>query len=80
MPCTCTHVHDRADAICHRGRKYVPTIEGQTKWVSTLQEFVDAGGIFGWNDDQTEVTLYLPPPFKISCQMFREVTRSKVEG
>lgn len=64
----------RADAIWldNPRRPYVPTVYGQaqgnTKWISTWDEFTNAGGIAVYSEDQTEITLTLPEGFKFSCR------------
>lgn len=57
----------REDAVLHMGRYFVPTT-GETKWVSTMEEFRAAGGIFAFNEDQTEIALRLPVGHKFSIR------------
>ena len=66
-----THRKRRPDAVCHQGRDVVPTTT-ETKWVDTIAGIKAAGGYFCWNEDATEVTVCLPPPYKISCQFPRK--------
>lgn len=63
----------RNDAIKMRNpdRWYVPTSE-QTKWVSTWAEFKAAGGTTNFSEDQGEIELLLPAPFKFSIQFMRQ--------
>lgn len=63
----------RDDAVCvdRISHRYaVPTTSG-TKWVSNMEEFREAGGDICFNEDQTEIELLLPEPYKFSIQMFR---------
>lgn len=63
----------RNDAVKWQGRYYVPTTE-QTKWVSTWEEFIAAGGTVCFNEGQTELELLLPEPWKFSIQFERSRT------
>ena len=54
----------RDDAVRYRERYFVPTEFGKTKWVSNWKEFKEAGGQTCFNDDQTEIELLLPEPYK----------------
>lgn len=67
-----THRYRREDAIWHNGREYVPTTQ-KTKYVSTLKEFTEAGGITHFNEDQTEITLTVPEGAKFSIRFMDEV-------
>jgi hypothetical protein len=60
----------RNDAVKLQDRYYVPT-KDTTKWVSNMDEFRAAGGVIGFNEDQTEIELLLPEGYKFSIQMFR---------
>lgn len=60
-----THLVTRTDAEWRAGRRYVPT-SSNTRWVFDWTEFRAAGGIANFNEDQTEVTLTLPPGVKFS--------------
>ena len=66
----------RSDAVMHRGRMIVPTIygerEGNTKWLSNMDEFRAAGGMVGFNEDQTEITLHAPVGYKFGVGFFRK--------
>lgn len=66
---TCSRVL-RDDAVKHRERYIVPTTD-RTKWVSNWAEFIAAGGQTNWNEDQTEIELLLPEPFKFGIQFQR---------
>jgi len=70
-----SHFRQRLDAVWHSGRRYVPTIWGQaqnnTRWVANWREFVDAGGVAHFNEDQTEIVLTLPAGCKFSIQFER---------
>jgi hypothetical protein len=57
----------RDDAIKHSGRYYVPTTD-QTKWVSNWTEFLEAGGNVCFSEDQTEIELLLPEPYKFGIR------------
>lgn len=57
----------RDDAVSHQGRHVVPTTD-RTVWVSTWEEYKAAGGTCCYNEDQTEIELLLPAPFKFSIQ------------
>ena len=60
----------RHDAVPHFGRHICPTTEA-TRWVSTWNEFLVAGGTVCFNEDQTELELLLPAPFKFSIKFQR---------
>ena len=51
-------------------RLFCPTTE-TTKWVETWQEAKAAGMEVCWNEDQTEIELRLPAPYKFSIQFQR---------
>lgn len=57
----------RGDAIKHRGRYMVPTTDA-TKWVSNWAEFKAAGGQVCFTEEQTEIELLLPEPYKFSIK------------
>lgn len=57
----------RDDAVKHRDHYTVPTTN-KTKWVATWAELRAAGANVCWNEDQTEIELLLPEPFKFSIQ------------
>ena len=71
--------HNPADGTAHRAirndavrlkdprRWYVPTTD-RTKWVSTWEEFRAAGGTVSFSEDQAEIELLLPEPYKFSIQ------------
>jgi hypothetical protein len=65
----------REDAVPHDGRWLVPTEYGKTKWVTTWAEFRVAGGVMGFAEDQTTITLSLPAPYKFSIQFERRLER-----
>lgn len=52
-------------------RYYCPTTEA-TQWVTTWQEFKDAGGNIAFNEDQTEIELLLPEPYKFGVTFMRQ--------
>lgn len=60
----------REDAVRHQGRYIVPTTD-ETKWVGTWEEFKAVGGGMCWSEDQTEIELTLPAPYKFSIQFMR---------
>lgn len=60
----------RQDAVRYNNDWYCPTSE-KTKWVATWEEFIAAGGQVGHNEDQTEITLRLPEPYKFSVRFNR---------
>lgn len=63
-----TGVYDRYirnDAVKHKGRWIVPTSDA-TKWVNTWAEFKEVGGIASFSEDQAEIELLLPEPYKFS--------------
>ena len=60
----------REDAIPHNGRWIVPTSDA-TPWVNTWDEFRRAGGYIVFGEDQTEATLKLPAPYKLSIRFMR---------
>ncbi len=51
-------------------RKFTPTTDA-TKWVETWAEFIEAGGVANYNEDQTEVTLTLPEGYKFAIRFNR---------
>lgn len=51
-------------------RNYCPTTE-KTLWVETWDEAKAAGMEVCWNEDQTEIELRLPAPYKFSIQFQR---------
>lgn len=57
----------RDDAVKHDGRHIVPTSD-KTKWVSNWEEFRAVGGVVAFNEDQTEIELLLPEPYKFSIR------------
>lgn len=57
----------RDDAVKYRDRYIVPTSDA-TKWVATWAEAQAAGLNICWNEDQTEIELLLPEPYKFSIQ------------
>lgn len=57
----------RDDAVWVRDRYFVPTSE-KTLWVTNLVEFNAAGGLMVFNEDQTQIELRLPAPYKFSIQ------------
>jgi hypothetical protein len=63
----------RNDAVKLRKpeRWFVPTSE-RTKWVSTWDEFLAAGGIASFSEDGTQMELLLPEPYKFSIQFIKE--------
>lgn len=60
----------RSDAVKYRERWTVPTTN-ETKWVGNMEEFTAAGGMICFNEDQTEIELLLPEPYKFSIQFFK---------
>ena len=61
----------REDAVRDRDHNYyVPTTD-ETKWVSSWEELLAAGGMICFNDDQTEIELLLPEPYKFSIQFMK---------
>jgi hypothetical protein len=73
----CTHVYAREDAVIHNGREYVPTVwgqeEGNTVYVSNMQEFLAAGGKICFNEDQTEIHLVLPVGHKFGITFYHDL-------
>lgn len=63
----------REDAIRLRNpnRLYCPTTEA-TKWVDTWEDAKAAGMEVCHGEDQTEITLRLPAPYKFSIQFQRQ--------
>lgn len=59
---------DAVKILVGPNRYYVPTQSGVTKWVETWDEFKAAGGWVGFSEDQTEIELLLPEPYKFSCK------------
>lgn len=59
----------RSDAVKFQDNWQVPTV-AETRWVSNMVEFREAGGVVAFNGDQTEIELLLPEPYKFSIQMF----------
>lgn len=57
----------RSDAVKWAGRYAVPTT-ADTKWVSNWQEFLDVGGVVCFCEDQTEIELLLPEPYKFGIK------------
>jgi hypothetical protein len=57
----------RADAIYHSGRYICPT-SSETKYVSNWAEFEAAGGQICFSEDQTEITMRLPEPYKFGIR------------
>jgi len=60
----------RRDAVQHDGRWFVPTTD-ETKWVSSWSEFLNVNKTAGvpcihFNEDQTEIRLSLPAPYKFA--------------
>ena len=51
-------------------RLFCPTTE-QTLWVDTWEAAKAAGMEVCWNEDQTEIELRLPAPYKFSIQFQR---------
>jgi hypothetical protein len=51
-------------------RLYCPTTD-ETKWVDTWEEAKAAHMEVCWNEDQTEIELRLPAPYKFSIQFQR---------
>jgi len=66
------HHKPRRDAVIVGGagrqpRRYVLTTDA-TIWVGTWEEFRKAGGCRHWNEDQTEIVLTVPEPYKLSIK------------
>lgn len=61
----------RPDAVRYMGRLIVPTSEA-TLWVADWAEFKDAKGVCTFSEDQTEITLSLPEPYKFSIGFYRQ--------
>jgi len=61
----------RSDAEKVHGRYIVPT-SAKTQWVHTWADFKAAGGNLCFNEDQTEIELLLPEPYKFSIQFGKE--------
>ncbi len=60
--------YQRDDAIWHAGREYVPTTP-DTRYVNgDWSEFVAAGGIIHFNEDQTEIVLTVPEGVKFGIK------------
>ena len=59
----------RGDAVKLRNpeRWFVPTSDA-TRWVSTWDEFLAAGGIVSFSEDQAQIELLLPEPYKFSIR------------
>lgn len=66
------HFKQRDDAVWINNprRQYVPTSD-ETKWVGNWEEFRAAGGVAHFSEDQTEVVLTLPAPYKFGIQFQR---------
>lgn len=65
-----SHEQVRDDAVRHNGRYTVPTSDA-TKWVGDWDEFRAAGGQVCFGEDQTEIELKLPAPYKFSIRFQR---------
>lgn len=70
-----THEFPRDDAVTIGSgiekRRYVPTSDA-TKWVGNWGEFIAAGGVCHFNEDQTEIILTLPVPYKFGIGFGRD--------
>ena len=47
----------------------------ETKWVYNWDEFKSSGGMMAFNEDQTEIKLSLPPPYKFVCSFNHRALR-----
>ena len=52
-------------------RAYQPTTP-ETRWVSTWEEFREAGGVVHFAEDQAEIALSLPDGVKFSIRFNKE--------
>ena len=63
-------IRDDAVRLRNPDRWYVPT-RVATKWVTTWEEFSAAGGKVAFSEDQAEVELLLPVPYKFSIHFMQ---------
>lgn len=62
----------RTDAVTHDGRTYVPT-SPETQWINTWAQFLAAGGVMVFNEDQTTVELQSPEGYKFGIGFQRGI-------
>jgi hypothetical protein len=62
----------RMDAVKQADGRWAVPSGRDTVWVETWEKFRAVGGMVGFNEDQTEVTLTLPPGVKFSVGFARD--------